>query len=316
MKKVSGKSFGVAIIFVLLIVIYIFTVIFYRMYRRLDSIKSNTIDISQEELKINERTYEKSEEKSINNILLLGIDKEENASDSIIVVSIDNKNKNIKLCSIMRDSYIYFGEGKINKINYAYHYGGAVLAIKAINENYDLDIKHYIKVNFEQLVNIVDAIGGIEIELKEEELPYLGNEVKRAGISKLDGMEALYYSRIRRVGNNDYERTQRQRIVLQAIFNRVKELPVTKYEALLQEICSSIETSLDEFTILSLSQKIIGYGRDKIQETRVPYDDLKYDDYIDDVYYLRWDKKKSVQRLHEFIYSEYSKYVNQSEMPY
>lgn len=316
MKKASGKSFVIVAASILLVLLYIFTIMFYRIYRRLDNIKTNTIDISNKELKINERTYEKSVENSISNILLLGIDIEENASDSIIIVSIDDRNKIIKLCSIMRDSYIYFGEGKINKINYAYHYGGPVLAIKTVNENYDLDIKHYVKVNFQQLVNIVDAIGGIEIKLKEEELPYLGNTQKNIGINKLNGMEALNYSRIRRVGNGDYERTQRQRIVLQAIFNKVKELPITKYEALLEEICSSIETSLDKLTMLSLSQKIIGYGKNKIEETRVPYDDLKYDDYIDDIYYLRWDKKKSIQRLHEFIYNEDSKNLKGEEKPY
>lgn len=317
MKKSSKKVLIRVLIAVLVVLVFIFGLFFYKGYRKLNNIKTTKIEESKEELKVNQVAEDKSKEKKITNILLLGIDKEEDASDSIIVVSIDDKNNKLKLSSIMRDSYIDFGEGKVNKINYAYHYGGAILSIKVINENYDLDIRDYVKVDFEQLANIVDAVGGIDIDIKEEEIRYVNltdqytkylrkkydsKPITKAGINRLNGAQALAYSRIRRVGNYDYERTERQRRVLSAIFVRVKQMPVNKYDELLDTISTSLETSLDKFTILSLMQKVVSYGGNGIENTRVPYDDLKQDEYIKGIYYLKWDKEKNVERLHKFIY--------------
>lgn len=319
MKKLfKRRSFRILLV-IGIILVFILAIFFYRGYTKLNNIKTTKIKESKKELKVNNLTQDKSEKSKIINILLLGVDKEENASDSIIVISIDHRNNKLKLSSIMRDSYIYFGEDKVNKINYAYHYGGPILSIKTLNENYALDIKDYVKVDFEQLEVMVDAIGGIDIDIREEEIPSINSAVSyekdsgkdyklkpitKAGVNRLDGAQALAYSRIRKVGNNDYERTERQRRVLSAIFLKVKQMPVTKYEDFLDSLSSSLETSLDRFTILSLAQKAIAYGNNGIESNRVPYDDLKEDVYIKGIYYLKWNKEKNVERLHKFIYGE------------
>jgi polyisoprenyl-teichoic acid--peptidoglycan teichoic acid transferase len=161
------------------------------------------------------------------------------------------------MTSIMRDIYVDFEGQTINKINYAYHFGGPQFAIKTINEKFDLNIKDYIKVDFEGLVSIMDAFGGVEINVKDYEVSEMQSYgIKKAGTYNLTGKQALGYSRIRHVGKWDYERTQRQRTVLDSLFNKAKAKGAGAAMSLVSKILPSIETSMTNADIIELGNKI------------------------------------------------------------
>lgn len=254
----------------------------------------------------------------VTNILFLGVDKLENASDSIMILSLDDTSRTVKMTSIMRDSYVFFGKDKINKINYAYHYGGPALSVKTVNDSFNMDIKNYIKVDFASLHKIIDSLGGIDIDVKKEEIDIMNfyirdiaaiekitpQPVTKAGLQRLSGLQAVAYTRIRYVGNQDYERTERQRRVLKILFEKVKDTSLLSIPSIASNITPYIETSLDKGEMLSLGSKLISYGKKAIVESRVPYDGYKSDAMINDIYYMKWDKDKNIELLHKFIYLE------------
>lgn len=299
--------------------------VFWYSNRQLNKINYTEVPQSNEELGIEEPIQPqnvpkitKEEDGKITNILLLGVDKLENASDSIIVLTIDEISKRIKLSSLMRDSYIFYGNGKINKLNYAYHYGGPVLSIKTVNQTYKLDIKDYMKVDFGELLHIIDAIGGVNIDVRSDEISTLNyyvrdiaaiekmpaTPVKNAGVQNLNGMQAVAYTRIRYVGEYDFQRTERQRLVLKAMFEKVKELNVTSYPGVLSKLAPYIETSLKKDELLKYGKQIVLYGREGIDEIRIPIDNTWWDSTISGVYYLQWNKEKNIDALKKFIYPQ------------
>lgn len=280
-------------------------------YFQLNRIKEVEITTDNSSLGIRDSYEQEIEEKynkkpkNVTNILFLGIDKEENASDSIMIVSIDEDDKKLKMTSIMRDSYIDFEGQSVKKINYAYHYGGPQFTIKTINENYDMNIKDYVKVSFQGLTNIIDAMGGVQISIKDYELPEMKNYgISKAGTYNLTGKQALGYSRIRHVGNNDYERTQRQRVVLTALFNKVKSKGISAYASVMPKILSNVETSVNKTELIGLGNKIVSMGVNNIEQFRLPLDNYKKDAYENGLFYLKWDKQPNVDALHKFIYGE------------
>ncbi len=317
-KKV--KKILITILSIILIILLSVVSLGYLQFKKIDHVNLPKTDeglgISNQSQVIKDENGVDQKKHEVTNILLLGVDKQENASDSIMVMTIDDTSKTIKISSIMRDSYIEFGQGKVNKINYAYHYGGPELSVKTINENYNLDIKNVIKVDFEGLDEIVNSVGGVDIDINADEIKVINTQVEalakkenvqakyiqNPGKQRLDGLQALAYSRIRSVGNHDYQRTQRQRNVIRAIFQRMKDMPVSQYPAALSKIAPYFETSLNLKEMLSLGKKAIDYSENGIKETRVPYDEYQTPTNIDGTFYLKWDKEKNLEKLHEFIY--------------
>lgn len=277
------------------------------IYSQLGSMQKGNISKNDIELGIDDTTQHELEEKAkVTNILLLGVDKEENASDAIMVLSIDETHKKLKLTSIMRDSYVNLGQGKEPKLNYAYNYGGPQLSVKTINENYRLDIRDYVMVSFDELIGIIDAFGGIKVQVKDYEIEEMATVgIKKAGTYNLNGKQALVYSRIRHEGNQDYERTQRQRLILEKIFEKIKVQGPSNYPSLISKLLPLVETSLDKSEILSLGLKVSSIGAGTLEQTRVPFDKYK-SDYTapNGRYYLKWDKEHTIDILHKFIYED------------
>lgn len=319
-KKIKSlKAIGIVLLLIVLLLCILLVGGTYYL-GKIKNVKLNESDISVSSIP---KTIENNEGKEINrnevtNILLLGVDKQEDASDSIIVLSLDDTKKQIKMASLLRDTYVFYGEDKVNKLNYAYHYGGAVNSVKTVNEEFKLDIKDFVKVDFGGLANIIDSIGGVEIEIKYNEVSLLNSHAKsmskvaetsytpilKSGIQILNGQQAVAYSRIRYVGNYDYERTERQRRVLNAVFDKMKNIPITKYPDLVSKLAPYLESSLSNTEMLSLGSKIMMYGKNGIKETRCPYDDLKTDTEIKGIFYLKWEKDKNIDKLHRFIYTQ------------
>lgn len=254
------------------------------------------------------------------NIALFAVDKrtEEEAgnSDVVMIISIDQLNGKIKMASIMRDTYVKI-EGKgMDKINSAYATGGPQLAIKTINQNFDLDIKDYMNVDFYGAAKIVDALGGIMINVKAAELPYLNNyldelaiyekipavHIRDARLQKLNGKQTVAYTRIRAVGKGDYERTERQRSVLVSIFDKLKNSGQEIFPVFASQVLPNIETSMANFTLLNFAGSILNSKNKVIEQARFPLDREGVGKRINNIWYLTTDLKATTGSLHNFIY--------------
>lgn len=269
-----------------------------------DAIKEK---IDDTKLNISEETQQKSEEKKIENILVLGIDKQENASDTIVILTLDKKNNTAKLTSIMRDTYVYFGDNMANKINYAYHYGGVQLTISKLNELFNLDISKYIKIDFNGLAKVVDTLGGITVNITDEERNYINSTgncsyVRDSGEVLLDGDQVLQYSRIRKI-DSDFQRTARQRKVLFAMFNKLKKASIFDYTTLYSQISPNFETNIPALEVLQLGSFLNSLNSENIKDFRIPMDGTTKD-FVNGVYHLDWEKDKNTEALRNFIYGD------------
>ncbi len=284
--------------------------------------KINTVSIDTNDLGIDPKTDEKlSRYSGIQNIALFGVDTEEGdvgRSDSIMIATIDTVNNKIKVTSIMRDSYVNIVGTSKDKLNHAYAYGGAQLAIKTLNDNFDLNIKDFASVNFTGLQKIIDILGGVEITITEEEIPHLtsyvnsinsftnekAETIQKPGTYNLNGTQALAYTRIRYTEGNDYKRTERQRMVLTKVFEKIKATSITEWPSLLNEILPLVETSMDTSEILSLGNTIIKMGNTNIEQERFPLDEDCIGIMVNGVYYLDFDEEATVASLHDYIFED------------
>ena len=278
------------------------------VYYQLSKIKTVKIPKDNKSLGISTEVAKNTEEKKIINIALFGDDrrdKDENGrSDSTMILSIYQNKNTIKVCSIMRDMYVSVDGHGMTKFTHAYSYGGPQLSIKTINENFNMDVRDYIKVDFDQFQQIIDSIGGVEIPIKSYELPGMKSTgITKAGTYNLNGAQALVYSRIRYYGNNDYERTERQRLVLSKMFEKVKSMGASSYPSFVAKMLPLVETSLDKGDIINIGTSMLNSNLGSIDQFRIPEDAHKQDVYIDGVYYMKWDKEPTLEALHNFIYN-------------
>jgi LCP family protein required for cell wall assembly len=225
-------------------------------------------------------------DKDVYNVLLIGGDsrKEGGAgrSDAMILVSINKKAETITVTSILRDIYLQIPGKKNNRINAAYAIGGADLLLETIEQNFKIQIDRYASIDFYAFIDVVDAIGGVTLEVTDKEIPIINNyilEMNRltgqedqkdclttSGTLLLNGKQALGYSRNRYVGNSDFERTARQRRVLEQIFNEIKKLNLIELQKLLGIILPQVTTNLTEgeiFTLILSLPAYIGYDIDQ-----------------------------------------------------
>jgi polyisoprenyl-teichoic acid--peptidoglycan teichoic acid transferase len=250
---------------------------------------------------------ENPKSKKITNIALFGIDSpkgQRGRSDSIMILTIDEGNKKIKLSSIMRDSYVNISGRGMDKINHAYSFGGPQLAVKTINENFKLNITDFATVNFSTLPQIVDAIGGVNIVIKDYEVSHMKRVgITSAGTHNLNGEQALYYSRIRYVGHGDYERTERHRAVLDAMFSKVNRNPA-QLASLVTKLLPMVETSMTNMEILNLGRNAFSMGVNNIEQQRYPIDGTNRGVTIKGVWYLQFDLDANVEHMHKFIFQD------------
>lgn len=307
------------VLIVLTVILFIIVVGGFGAYKYINRIKTVQLKGTNEELSISSETEEKSRKENITNILLLGIDNQENASDAMMVFSLDKDTNTAKLTSIMRDLSVDLGpNAEKHKINYAYNVGSVEGSVKVVNEQFDLDIKKYIKVSFDGLIKIVDKVGGVYIDVSNEELKYINDyissinkingtnssKISKTGVQNLDGTQALAYSRIRYTNGWDFERTSRQREVLMAIFNKAKGIPVSSYPNLIADLSSNVETNLSTFELLDLAKAVMSLSSEDLEGFRIPIDGTSHDSMDKGIYYLEWDRAANKKALHEFIYGE------------
>ncbi len=242
------------------------------------------------------------------NLLLIGSDRRDTSwygnSDVMMLASINTKTKTIYLTSFMRDSYAIVGDTGAHKLNYAYALGGGPLLVQTIEDNYRIDIDNYASADFTSTAQIVDLVGGVDIDLYQEECDYLteqgAGDFPTAGTYHLNGEQAVAYGRIRYVGYYDYERTERQRRVMEQIFLKAKTLSLGELNTLANEILPLTTHNLSEGEVISLITQlpsIIGYD---LQLGRVPYDGM----FHNEGELLVPDWEATIQQLHDTIYAE------------
>lgn len=274
--------------------------------------KIEKIEIDKSDVGIKDEVEEKlsAYSDSVINIALFGIDAEDGGvgrSDSIIIATIDTTHKKLKLTSIMRDSYVTIEGHGDDKINHAYAFGGPQLAIKTLNENFDLNIDDFVAVNFTTLPKIIDMLGGVTIDITSEEVSHIPG-IDAAGTYTLTGEQALAYSRIRYASGGDYVRTDRQRTVLSKVFEKVLSINFTQYPSLLSEILPMVQTNLDYSEILNLGNEVLKMGVTTLEQERFPRDGYCEGKMIDKIYYLTFDKENTVQQLHDYIFEDIKKW--------
>lgn len=203
----------------------------------------------------------------------------------------------------MRDSYVDIDGYGTDKINHAYAFGGAELAIKTLNQNFNLNIEDFVAVNFTTMPKIIDKIGGITVDITSEEVSYIQG-IESAGTYNLTGDQALDYSRIRYATGGDYVRTERQRTVLTKIFEKILAMNPTKYPGLLSEVLPMVKTNFNSAEILELGTEVLSMGVASLEQERFPLDGYCEGKMIDGIYYLTFDKDATVNQLHEYIFED------------
>ena len=244
------------------------------------------------------------------NIALYGIDAAEGEtgrSDSIMILTLDNVHNRIKLTSVMRDSYVDIAGHGMDKINHAYAFGGPELAIRTLNENFGLNITDFMSVNFTSMPEIIDMLGGVSIDITDEEIA-TGQipGLYQSGTQLLTGDQALAYSRIRYASGNDFKRTERQRTVVNALVVKMIQQPVTSYPGLISDLAPYITTSLSNQEMLDMTTKYGALAKQGIKQNRFPQDDDANGQMIDGVYYLVFDIPTVREKMDAYIFQDQS----------
>ena len=222
--------------------------------------KINYEDLPKDEIEVNAGVEEKLEK--YRNIALLGLDARTDSfsgsrSDCIMIISINEETKDVRLFSIYRDTYLELTNRGLDKINHAYAYGGAKLSLSSINTNLDLNITEYVTINFDTVKAVVDAVGGVKMTVTDAEANSIPG-ITSAGTYNLNGEQALAYGRIRKI-DTDYKRTERMRDVLTAVFNKVKTLSVGELNNLVDTILPHVRTNISSSEILTMLPQIASY---------------------------------------------------------
>lgn len=285
--------------------------------------KIDTQDIKAEDIVINEEVKMNKEVDlgdGYTNVALFGVDSrdgnlgEGNRTDCIIVASLNNETKEIKMVSVYRDTLLDLSEGTYQKCNAAYSYGGPVLAINMLNMNLDLDIQDYVTVDFGAIADAIDLLGGVDIDVTEEELPYLNQYLTEtansagkqsyfigsAGLQTLDGVQATTYARIRSTAGGDFTRTERQRLVIEKMFEKAKSADLGTLNAIIDKVFPQVSTS---FTL----QEILTYATAYSEYKLVGNMGFPQDNYMDLLSGLGSvvvpdDLVSNVTKLHEFLF--------------
>lgn len=216
------------------------------------------------------------------NIAVFGLDNRDETSydsgnsDVIMVASINNETKEIRLVSVYRDTYLCVDdEQNYNKANAAYAHGGAKNAVKMLNRNLDLNITEFVCVDWKALIETIDALGGVEIDVQENEVEYLnayvgdttcwvpeadGTWIAGPGLQTLNGTQATAYARIRYTAGDDFMRAARQRIVLQAMMDKVKQADLKTLFKIVNDVADDVSTSFNLSQLLGLASAVKDYS--------------------------------------------------------
>lgn len=247
----------------------------------------------------------------VTNILLIGqdtrIDGARARSDSMMILTLNSKNKTIKVTSLMRDLYVQIPGYSDNRINAAYSFGGYPLLKSTIEKNFGVRIDYFVEVNFFAFTKIVDIVGGVYMDLNAAEAAYMKNLGHRTveGRNRLDGDAALTFCQMRYVGNSDYERTDRQRRTLNAIYQELRATAsISTILELVDEILPLVTTNMTNGELISMATSLYTMNIGAVQQYRIPHDGAYTPMYVRGMAVLVPDLVACREYLQGIIYGE------------
>lgn len=267
----------------------------------------------------NENTYENM----IDNILLIGEDSSKRTgisrADTMIILTIDNMNKCLKLTSLARDTLVDIPNRGYDKLNHAYAYGGIDLLLDTINQNLNMNIKDYAIVDFNSFIEIVDIIGGVDIEVKENEISQLNliidacyrlsnnnkEEIKyitTSGNHHLNGYQALAYARIRKM-DTIYKRDERQRQILINTAQTLSNTPISKYPSIIKSIVRYVDVNIAFEQLVKMAFVSHELATYEIKQMQFPKYEYREETKLHGSFVVDWNKEKNLEYLHKFIYT-------------
>ncbi len=321
-RKRKKHKIIIFIIEMLLLLVLLAALFLWSKYQKIEHVDNiETQDVVNDDL--GQTTQEVL--KGYTNIAIFGLDNEKSGvftsgnSDLIMIASINNDTKEVKVVSVYRDTYLNVGtsaEPYFWKANYAYNHGGPEQAVRMLNQNFDLDIADYVAVDFYAVCKVIDLLGGLEINVEEgammdeiniyiaETAAYTGLEphmVDHPGVQTLDGVQATAYCRIRH-DSSDFRRAQRQREVLSKIIEKTKSSSIFTINKIIDAVLEDISTDLTEMQLISMASQLLNYELEGT--TGFPFELYVFD--LSRKYIVApCDLEKNVRELHAYLFGEY-----------
>ena len=320
-KKRAGKKKKRMMIFGIEIAVILILVLGFWVVSKLDKIQKPKVE--QDQIEVNDSLQESTVAtmKGYTTIALFGLDTREagqlgsgNRSDTIIIASINNDTKEVKLVSVYRDTYLNLTNGKYNKCNGAYSAGGPAQAISMLNTNLDLDIEYYVSVDFAALTKTVDLLGGIDIDVDDTEIEHLNNYIVETskvtgvqtqpltstGLQTLDGVQATSYCRIRYTAGDDFKRTERQREVIMQLVSKAKKMDISKVNDIIDAVFPLIATNYTNDELVAMAPQLLTY--DIVDTTGFPFDKANATVKGKGSCVVPVNLEENVKQLHEYLF--------------
>ncbi len=318
-KKKKNK----VILFAVEIIVLVALLIGLLVYFKLNKVESGIGDIDKDDVNIELDSQTAEALKGFTNIALFGLDNRQTGnydggnSDTIMIASIDNDTKQVKLISVYRDTFLNVKDDTYAKINSAYAYGGPKNAIAALNKNLNLDIVNYVAVDFGAVVEAIDLLDGIELTLTDQEVQIMNDnyideinkvtghksgKLSGGGTYTVDGVQALAYCRIRYTAGDDFKRTERQRTVLTKMIEKAQGSSISTVSSLIDSMLGDISTSFTGKELLALVSSIMDY---KLADTHGWPFELCTGSYgSKGSLVVATDLETNVKELHEYLFGE------------
>ncbi len=246
-------------------------------------------------------------DRDILNILLVGLDDDSGGtsrSDTMMLLSVDKVNKALKLTSFLRDMWVEIPGHDKARLNASFSYGGVGLTVQTIENNFNVDIDHSVIVDFNMFKNIIDALGGVEVEITQKESDFINRTTSvtvKPGINKLDGKGALVYARIRKL-DSDFNRTQRQRKVITAIINEAVRSNPFELLGAVSKIMPLVKTDINALELTVMALNALKYITFDIDQLQVPASDAYVSQRIKGQAVLVPDIERNKNNIIKFIY--------------
>lgn len=296
--------------------------------------KLNSIYVKEEAVKSENKVNEVKESMvdGITNILLVGTDGEHvekfNRSDSLMLLTIDSNKKDIKISSIARDTYVDIPGYSKEKLTHAYGYEGIDLLKEVFKVNFDIDVDKYVAVNFVSFMDIMDELGGVEVDINEKDVDEINksidscyeyyynrkDEVKKeyitkAGVQRLNGYQALAFSRIRYT-DSAFARDNRHRDVAESVYKEFLQSGAQEYKRCADILLENTKTNISPMEMMNLGYTVFKIADSSIDQFQFPVAKYRNGHIIskEKGWVLEWDKEPNLKVWHEFIYGEESKY--------
>lgn len=317
-KKRKGlKVFGITVLVLIVILLAIIGAIAIFINSKIGMMQQ--VELDEADLGISEQAQENLS--GYRNIALFAVDSRDdnlekgNRSDGIIIASINNNTKEVKLISVYRDTYVQIEGHGLDKITHAYSYGSAPLAVKTLNTNLDLNITEFATVNFDAVAEAVDALGGVTINIESQsELNYLNSyidetarvtgksnaKVTSTGKQNLNGVQAVAYARIRYTAGGDYKRTERMRTVLEAMLTKLKTKNISEINNFVDTILPEVYTNITAGDIFGLVPSLMDYK--VVESIGWPYETKGIT--LDRWYGVPITLESNVKQLHQEAFGE------------